>query len=516
VARRAARVCWTGLSAAIYASAFPPFGLWPLAWVALVPLLYALRSAAFAERVGLGVLWSLLAGWGVGTWMPGAVAHYFDQPWIVGLGLFLVVAGGMAAPYYALFAAVAPRLGRIGGFASPLLLGASWATVELARGRLLNGDWLYIGNSPWATLGYSQSDVLPVIQVASLGGVYAVSFVVATANGAVAQLLGAMGPRDGRGLVAALAVVLATLGYGFMSLGTKDPATSPVTIALVQPALDAASRWQAGGEARSLDAYLRLTRDRLADERVQMVLWPEAALPLFLEEETLYRRGIGAVMDDLGAELVVGAMARQGERNQEYTNSAFLLGPEGSVVARYDKLYLLPFMEYFPLRMDFLRRNFGRAREFSPGVPSPPLPTRAGPAAVLLCNEAYLPHVARRRVLEGARWLINPSSDGWVPDAGFAEHQFQIAALRAVETRTPLARISDTGPSAVVDAWGRVSGKTPALAEAVTTATLVPGPADSLYLKLGDTPGLVCAAVVLIALIRPGLFATAPRRGRGP
>src|SRR5262245_42742208 len=101
-------------SAALYAFAFPPAGARALAWVALVPFLLALRGASLARRIALGVVWSFVAGYGLGTWMPRAVADYFDQPLAVGVALFAVVTGSMAAPYYALFAALAGPIARGG------------------------------------------------------------------------------------------------------------------------------------------------------------------------------------------------------------------------------------------------------------------------------------------------------------------------------------------------------------------------------------------------------------------
>jgi apolipoprotein N-acyltransferase len=90
---------------------------------------------------------------------------------------------------------------------------------------------------------------------------------------------------------------------------------------------------------------------------------------------------------------------------------------DGVLRARYDKELLLPFMEYFPLRLDLVRRRFGRVREFAPGAPSEPLPTRAGPAGVLVCNEGMLPQFAAERVDASAGTLVNPSNDGWIPHA---------------------------------------------------------------------------------------------------
>jgi apolipoprotein N-acyltransferase len=101
---------------------------------------------------------------------------------------------------------------------------------------------------------------------------------------------------------------------------------------------------------------------------------------------------------------------------------------------------------------------------------------------------------------EGAAYLVNPSNDSWVKDAGFAEHQFDIAAMRAVEARTTLVRASDSGPSAVIDPFGRVVARTAPLAREVLLAEIATGPGGSLYGRVGDLFGAVCLAAVVLAL----------------
>jgi apolipoprotein N-acyltransferase len=157
-------------------------------------------------------------------------------------------------------------------------------------------------------------------------------------------------------------------------------------------------------------------------------------------------------------------------------------------------------MEYFPLRLDFARRHFGRVREFTPGMPTPPLPTRAGAAGILICNEAFLPPVAAERVAAGATYLVNPSNDSWVPDAGFAWQQFDIAAFRAVEQRRWLVRVSDSGPSGVVDPFGRVIAHTEALTRDALLANIAPISEPSPYGRMGDLFGVACALAAGIAL----------------
>jgi len=527
IARRdvAQRLALTALSGALYALAFPPVHAQALAWIALVPWLVALRGATLGARLGLAVLWSFVAGWGVGTWMPGAVAGYFDQPWAVGFGLFVLVTACMATPYYALFAALYGRIARRRGVAAPLVAGAAWAGAELLRGRLLNGTPIYVGSSPWATFGASQFGVGPLVQVASLGGVYAISFVLACANAALAELVATAWreratPRRALGGAAlAAAVVAAALGFGAWALsGADDAAPGPATaIALVQGDLSAAARWDAGGAARTLETYGRLTQRALEREPARVVFWPEAALTFFLEREPLYERALGRLLAPYDAELVAGAPRAEGaDGAPPYRNSVYLVDASGTIRARYDKQRLLPFMEWFPVGVDLLRRRFGRIREFSPGGAATLLPTRAGAAGVLVCNEALLPHLAAERMAAGATYLVNPSNDSWVSDPGFAEHQLALVALRAVEQRAFLVRVSDAGASAVVDPFGRVVARSEPGTATTVAATIAPGAARSLYGRIGDAFGLACLALAVAAAALPIGIASRARPRRAP
>jgi apolipoprotein N-acyltransferase len=349
-----------------------------------------------------------------------------------------------------------------------------------------------------------------VIQIAAATGVYGISFLLACVNAAAAEVVWKLmrrrriGAREWRGVGVAAGALGLVLGFGAYALRTEAPApAAAVPIAIAQGNLSGAERWDARGPARTLDVYLRLTLDAFARGRPAIVFWPEASLTFFLESEDLYRQLIGATLHRHDAELVLGAPRAAGpDGSAPYANSVYLMSSDGTLRARYDKQYLLPFMEYLPLRFDMARRRFGRIREFTPGGATPPLPTRAGPAGVLVCNEALLPQMATRRMAEGAAYLLNPSNDSWVPDAGFARQQFDIAALRAVEQRAYLVRASDSGPSGVVDPVGRVVAETAPLTRDVLLATIAPATGPSLYGRVGDAFGGLCCLATALALLR--------------
>jgi apolipoprotein N-acyltransferase len=252
-----------------------------------------------------------------------------------------------------------------------------------------------------------------------------------------------------------------------------------------------------------LDEQLRLTWQAVEEGHPRIAFWSESALTFFLEEEPLYRHAIARVLAAGDLELVAGGPSVDDPDAPEpvYYNSIFVLDARGEIRERYDKQYLVPFAEYLPLRrLDFLRRRFERVRVFRHGKRAPLLPTRAGPAGVLVCNEAMYPEVARRRVLQGADYLVNPSNDDWIQDPVWADRMFDIVTLRAVEQRRYLVRASTSGPSAIVDPWGRVLQRTPPFERAMIVGRLAPRRERSLYGRVGDAFAWGCTGIVAAAL----------------
>lgn len=511
-----ARVALTLASGLLYGLCFPPHDLSALAWLALVPFLLALRGASVRVALGLGWLWSLLAAWSVGEWMPGAVETYYLQPRLVGYLVFLAVATLMVAPYHTAFALAYRVIARSRpGVAQPLVAAAAWAGAELLRGRLFTGTPLFIGN-PWALLGYSQGDLLPLLQVADLAGVYGVSFVVAAANAALAEALAAAwdaraggdrlrragsAPRIVAPLLAGALPALAAVAYGAWCLRTATAPEARVRVAVVQGDVAVGALWRPEKHGENLDVYLGLSAGPLA-RGAELVVWPESAATFFLEQEDALRVRIAAALAPTDAELLLGAPRAGPEGRPPFFNSVYLLAPDGRLVARYDKQLLVPFAEHFPFGgIDFLRRRFARVREFAPGPASAALPTRAGPAGVLICNEAMLPEVARARVAAGAAWLVSPSNDSWVPSAEFAELQFDVVRMRAVEQRRFLVRASTSGPSAIVDPQGRVLARTNAFERAAIEGEIAPASGRSVYGRIGDVFGFGCLVVSVLTLL---------------
>jgi apolipoprotein N-acyltransferase len=470
----------------------------PLAWVALVPFLLALRRASLAQALGLGWVWTIAAAYTVGNWFAPSVSAYYRQPILVGVAFFVGVSSFMAAPYYMAFAAAYRTLARRSRTSTPVLVAAAWVASELGR-HLLAGN-------PWALFGYSQMGLAPMIQIADVTGVYGVSFALVAVNAALAELIARRhAPAARSGALVAATVALGVVAYGEYRIATMSTAphdARAMSVAMIQGNLDVGSQWREELYGRNLDTYLRLTSQALAESRPQVVFWPEATLTFFLENEPLYRKAIAHVLAPSRAQLVVGGPRSVGNPARTYFNSIFLLAPDGEILATYDKQRLVPFAERFPFgSVALLRRHFARVREFTPGEPSAPLPTVVGPAGVTICNEAMFPEIAAARVRAGATFLVDPANDTWLTPK-FSAQQFDIVRLRTVEQRRYLVRASTSGPSAIVDPLGNVPVRTKFMTRAAIAGTIYPSTTVTLYCRIGDLFAWACTAAAIIATLR--------------
>jgi apolipoprotein N-acyltransferase len=363
----------------------------------------------------------------------------------------------------------------------------------------------------------------PVVQIASVTGVYGISFAMVAANAglgeAIVWAVRRVGPPPWKTLAIASLPAAAILAFGAITLRDAGPAVAPAggtPVAVIQGNLDAGARWRSDLYGRNLEEYLRLTRAALERApETQLVVWPEAAMTFFLEDEAPYRGAIARVVAGHGAELVAGGTRHESrDGDPRYFNTVFWLDARGEIGARTDKQYLMPFAEHFPLGgVEWMRRRFERVRTFTPASEIRLLPTVAGPAAVVVCNEAMLPEVVSERVGQGAAWIFNPSNDTWIPESRFAEQQLDIVTLRAVEQRRWLVRASTAGPSAVIDPWGRVLGRTDLGEQKVLIGRIHDQSGRTPYARMGDGFAFAClgATVLAIALaLAPG----APRDSR--
>jgi apolipoprotein N-acyltransferase len=487
--------------AVLYAAAFPPLRWRATAWIAMAPLLVAVRRGRARDAVIASVAFALLGCALTISWIPRAAALYYGQPLWIGIATFLGIALVMVAPYVTAFALLYRIASRRRSPGMPLVGASLWVCAEYARSYALTGN-------PFALLGYSQASGPWMRQIADLGGVYAVAFLLAAANVALAECWVAR--RDpalrrsaAQGAALTVVLVVAVSLYGRARFADRQVSEGvEARVLAVQGNVDLGAQWQTSLYGENLERYLRLTIDGIGSSRPDLVVWPENAMTFFLDREPVYRAAIGHVLQKVPTQLLTGGPHAE-QVGGAFLNSAFLVLPSGEIAARYDKEKLLPFAEYFPLpQLDVLRRSFGRVREFTPGAASTPLETAAGPAGVLICNEAMFPEIPARRVRAGAELLVNLANDSWIGDAQYSELALDMSILRAVEQRRYLVRASTSGPSAIIDPLGTVRERTATAAKATLRGTVERRSEMTIYAALGDLFVAGCAIAACLGVWR--------------
>lgn len=487
------------VSAVLHTLSFPPWSIYPLAFIAVVPFLVAIRGLSVGRAALAGHVWGSMAIWGIGYWVAEALTFYYEQPWWFGILFCLVGCQILWGAYYALFAAVACYcLPRFAAPWRPPITAVLWVTFELARARLLTGE-------PWMLLGYASVPNPWLIQAADLGGVYLLSFSTILINAALAEI--ALATTSARVRVAprilavSLMLLIAILCYGAARLAEGFDHGDPLRVAVVQGNNNLGTQWKSEHYGAGLDTYVRLSRQAFEEQPFDLSVWPESAITFFLAHEPSYRKALTRGLEGLGADLITGAPHH--EDGEKYFNSAFHVAADGTLTGRYDKTHLLPFGEYFPLRfIELLRRQFERVRSFTPGAEGVLLQTRAGPAAVVICFEAIFPEIVRERMAKGARFLVNLSNDVWLGSGTGQSQHLDMVVLRAVENRTWIVRSTTTGISAFIDPWGRVRAASPLFEEAVLHHEITPQHVGTVYQRWGDVFAYLCVAVSIAVVVR--------------
>jgi apolipoprotein N-acyltransferase len=473
--------------------AFPRPGWDLLAWVALAPILTLAVTAASPARAlaeggaaGLAFFVPLL------RWLTHTMTTFSSLTWPLAVLVLLGLAGFCAFHWAAVAWALAwlrRRLGLWVLWLSPAL----WAAAELVRTHLLSGF-------PWGLLGYAPSQRLAVIQIAAWTGVYGVSALLVLVNAALAWAALRGGRRATVGAaVVALGSLAAVLAVGQWRLG-RPAGAATVPIAVVQGNIDQAVKWDAAFKAETLRVYGELTHGAAPGSR--LVVWPEAAVPAYLSLDAGARLWLAALAADTRAPLLAGAPdARPEGRGVRYRNSAFYVAPEG-LQGRYDKMHLVPFGEYVPLKrlLFFVEAIAAEIGDFTPGRQAVIFPLEGAPFGTVICYEVIFPDLFRRFVGKGASFMTNITNDAWFGDSGGPLQHLAMVPLRAVENGVAVVRAANTGVSAFVAPSGAIEAVLP-LGQRGTLRRDVPLRRETtFYTRFGDVFAYGCAALSLVAL----------------
>jgi len=385
-----------------------------------------------------------------------------------------------------------------------------WVATELLR------RWV-LGGFPWVLLGYSQAGVLPVVQTASLAGVYGLSAEVALAPVALVLAVRARGLlRIVAPLSIALAIgALALWGQWRVSDGALVRQGAPVKVALVQGNIPQTQKWDQGRAPQILGTYLDLTR-RAASQGATLVVWPESATPFIFEYDAAGNAAIRGAARVLGVSLLFGSDEYEPGKPARFFNSAFLLAPDGSTAAVYRKMHLVPFGEFVPLKrlLFFVGPLVEAVSDFSPGAVAVVMPVGPHRLSTAICYEIVYPDLIADFVDRGSQLLTTITNDAWYGDSSAPYQHFWQAVVRSVEQGRYLVRAANTGISGIVDPYGRVQAMSPIFERTVVIGEARYLEGRTVYGRTGDAFAWACALVTLLAWTATWRRATGPRLSR--
>lgn len=408
--------------------------LWQFSWFGFIPLFFALENKSLRQSFIIAylcgiVFWSLTVYWLIHVTLIGQAV----------LILYLAI-------YFGVFGCCIylRRFFSVGSFL--LFIPSSWVLLEYVRSYLFSGF-------PWALIGLSQYKNLAVIQIADIAGAWAVSFLVVLVN--VVLYLVLRRQLKLKNFLICAAILFLSLFYGFFRLNYKP---KPVDIAehfkvcVVQGNIPQNLKWNKQAISFIQNSYKELTVEA-AKENPDLIIWPEASVPgLWGLDEAEFKQ-VFSLASQLNINLLTGAVSNL---DQKYFNSALFIDKSGQLLDVYNKLHLVPFGEYVPLKKIFpFLETIAPIGDIEPGKVYTIFKQPIG-FGVLICFEDLFPELSRQFIKKGARFLVNITNDAWYKEGSAPYQHFAASVFRAVENRVYLARAANTGISGFIDPSGRI------------------------------------------------------------
>jgi len=488
---------------------FPPFEVAFLGWVALIPLVIACAGATPHRAVFLG-------------WLAGAVFFLGTLFWLrhvswigwIALAFYCALYFIPFALFISLRCCAWRSIARFKNLGWILGAAAVWTSAEYVRAICFTGFG-------WNLLGISQYAQASLIQIAELGGVYLLSALMVFVNvaGAVTLLQYRFGLRNSGyrlhlELMSAFLLVALASSFGLHTLldhssskRVAEHLENPIRTALVQPNIPEVGNWELADPELIYERLNELTDlvGHILD--LDLVIWPETALPDCVRYSTRSAAFIQRIITRTGIPLLTGSMdcIWRSTGEPDYFNSSMLFNTHSEWVKTYNKQHLVLFGETIPFdeKISLINALTPIRSSFKAGQETTlfQLPNDPRNFSVLICFEDTLPYLSRRAARAGATWLVNQTNDSWFdPDCGSKQHLAN-AVFRSVETRLPMLRCTNTGITCAIDPTGKITQTLDPRTQGFHVAEVVPVDAPhtlTFYTRFGDLFAQTCLATSLL------------------
>ncbi len=472
------------ISGILLSLSFPNFNIWILAYLAFVPLFFAISKSTLKDAFRI-------------SFVSGLVFFVITMYWLCNVSIpgsiILILTLSLFFGFFGIYFRSTIQYSPLTFFTLP----AFWAILEYIRTHLFTGFG-------WALLGHSQYTNIPIIQISDITGAYGVSFLVMMVNITIFILFSRRLKKGVLPLIITTLIFLSVIGYGYYKLNREYEITGSLDIAIVQGNIPQEKKWDPIYKNQILDIYSHLTKGAAMD-KPDMIIWPETALPGFMEEGALSDR-ITQLANEIKINLLVGAPSY----GIAMYNSAYLISGTGRILKRYNKIHLVPFGEYVPFGrlLNFLRGfidkpigAFTKGRKYTIFEQAPG--ARFG---VLICFEDIFPSLVRRFVRKNADFMVNITNDAWFKETSAPYQHAQSSVFRAVENRVPVIRAANTGLSCFIDRYGSITDTVNIEGKEIFVSghkvkRVEFSNMKSLYSKLGDIFICLCIVIFIIRFL---------------
>lgn len=501
-------IALAGAAGLLLTLAFPKTGISTLAWIALVPLFISIRNLPIKTSFRQGLVAGFVHYTTLLYWLLPTLTLYGYLPVYLSIAL-LVLLSFYLALYMGAFTALLSKFAKTP--AHFIITAPFFFTVlEYVRSFFLTGF-------PWGTLGYSQHKNLTLIQFCDITGVLGVSFLLVFSNG-VFFLTGLWIFRKKWGesgvtkpaliiqgllLFTLLSLSVAYGKYRIHAIENQAALAPQVKMTAIQGNVDQSVKWDHAFQYSSTLKHLKLSKQAMTD-KPDLIVWPETAAPFYFNHDMGLSNMTLRRIRETGASFLIGCPSYYTvDESFRYLNSAIIVTPEGRIGHRYDKVHLVPYGEYVPLKkyMPFLGKMVAQSGDFVPGEKGVPLSWNGHLIAAQICFEIIFPDLTRAMVKNGAQVIVNITNDAWFGKTAAPHQHFAMTQFRAIENRRALVRSANTGISGFISPTGKVVAQTPLYQEAALTRSVPLLTVQSIYTRYATPLSYIYLAIVAALVV---------------
>ena len=500
------------LSAIFYILASPPVEFEILGFFVLTPLFISIKeSKTLKQAFRVGMAGGLLTTIGLYYWLIYTMTTFGGLSYPLSVALFFLL-GAYLSLYWGLFTLTVKYL-TVSGLSMLITAPAIWVALEYLRTYLFSGF-------PWALLGYTQYKNTYFIQVADITGVYGVSFILVLTSAIIfkgSRTFFSKGKIPFREALFLSVIIVATFFYGFIRSDTDTKNIDQTKVAVIQGNINQQVKWDRDYLEKTLSIYDSLSSEAVKENSdINLIVWPETAAPFYFQQRSTQRLRVENISKSLNKPILFGSPAFKKENNKyQLFNSAYLISPQENgkkvdVIGRYDKIHLVPFGEYVPLKklLFFVSKITEGIGDFTPGqdFKALQLSNKSNPSSPfalgsLICYEVIFPNLVRQFVNEGANLLVNITNDGWYGKTSAPYQHLSAAVFRAVENKVYLLRAANTGISAIISPTGEIENSLGIFKRGFVAGKVDLNEEKTFYSKNGDLFSIVTSLAVIIMII---------------